>query len=96
MVDGVTAMCLERESKEVCRCASAAILEEVGAASYDLYDRAGTVYLSNMAAGQSRADAWTAALEPIAAELGIGTIQLMSRTNEIGSAHREAMKTCAM
>jgi hypothetical protein len=48
-----------------------------------------------MARGESRVDAWNAASATAAAEAGIAPRALMSRTNEIGAAHRAAIDACA-
>lgn len=93
--DAVEAMCLDRDPPEVCACASAALKEEVGEEDYRVYERVGEGYLERRAAGEAMADAWTAALEPVAAALGVGRTALMSRTNVVGAAHRKAIKACA-
>ncbi len=80
-------MCLERASQDICACASEALEAEIGAEDYALYDAVGAAYLSFMEQGQSRGDAWMAALEEV------GGARL-DRTNEIGRAHRAEMDAC--
>jgi hypothetical protein len=45
-------------------------------------------------AGEGRVDAWMAASRAEATKRGIGNVTLMGRTNEIGDAHRLAIKDC--
>jgi hypothetical protein len=92
--DGVAAMCAELAPPEVCDCASAALLGQIGADDFALYDAIGADYLDRMADGAERADAWTAASEVVAADAGLSPRELMDRTNDIGRAHRDAINTC--
>ena len=92
--DGVAAMCAELASPDACACASEALLSEIGPQDFDLYDTIGGDYVERMARGESRVDAWNAASATAAAEAGIAPRALMSRTNEIGAAHRAAIDTC--
>jgi hypothetical protein len=93
--DGVAAMCAELAPPEVCDCASADLLGQIGADDFALYDAIGTDYLARMADGVDRGDAWTAASAVVAADAGLSPRQLMDRTNDIGRAHRDAIDACA-
>ncbi len=91
--DGVSDMCLERYDEAACACASERLLAEIGDEDYGLYEAIGAAYLMRMAAGEGRSEAWTAASQEIAAERGIAG-STISRTNDIGRAHRDAIKAC--
>ena len=92
--DAVFGMCKERDSEEVCTCASEALMEKISDEDYAIYDAIGQDYLERMEAGESRADAWTAASQTEAGKRGISRTALMKRTNEIGKTHRAAIKDC--
>lgn len=90
----VTAMCMERETEEVCTCASEALRTEIGPEDYAIYAAIGEDYLARMENGEGRVDAWMAAVRAEAERRGIGSVALMGRTNEIGNSHRAAIKSC--
>jgi hypothetical protein len=92
--DSVAAMCAELAAPEECACASEALLAEIGADDYALYESIGTDYVARMAGGEQRAAAWTAASAAVAAGAGISATELMDRTNVIGRAHRAAIDAC--
>lgn len=92
--DAVTAMCMEHDTEAVCNCASKALRNEIGAEDYAIYEAIGENYLSRMENGEGRVDAWMAASRTEAEKRGIGSTALMARTNEIGNAHRAAIKSC--
>lgn len=92
--DGVVAMCMELDTAEVCNCASESLLKEIGGEDYDMYAAIGEDYLSRMEAGEGRVDAWMEASRTEAGKRGLGSVALMGRTNEIGNAHRAAIKEC--
>ena len=91
-----TRMCLDRSgtTAQQCACATDALAAEVVAEDLTLYDKVGTLYLANKAAGQGMGDAWDAAIARIASEAGMGRIDLMNRMNVVGRAHRDAIKEC--
>ncbi len=91
--DGVSDMCLELADEAVCACASDGLRAEVGDEDYGLYEAIGAAFLTRMAAGEGRADAWSSASQAVAAERGIAGSTL-SRTNTIGRVHRDAIKSC--
>ncbi|WP_424929917.1 hypothetical protein [Amaricoccus tamworthensis] len=93
LADGVSDMCRERDDEAVCACASERLLAEVGDEDYGLYEAIGATYMTRMAAGEGRSEAWTAASQEVAAARGIEG-STISRTNDIGRAHRDAIKAC--
>jgi len=92
--DSVLGMCAGIGTPEACACAADALRSEVGEEDYALYEGIGADYLARMAGGAGRASAWTGAVETAAARIGQSRTDLMTRTNEIGSAHSAAIKGC--
>ena len=92
--DAVHDMCMELDSEEVCTCASEALLASIGEEDYAIYEAIGQDYLERLEAGEGRVDAWMAASRTEADRRGLGNVALMGRTNEIGNAHRAAIKDC--
>ncbi len=90
----MAAMCAELAPPEPCACASDALLAEIGPENFGLYDAIGSDYVARMARGEGRVAAWDAASAAVAAEAGVAPHTLMSRTNEIGRAHRTAIEAC--
>ena len=82
-------------TEEQCTCATEALASEIGAEEAALYDATSTRYRANMSAGQSRGDAWDAALNETASENGFSASDLLRRMNEAGKAHRNAIKSCS-
>ncbi|MRU16556.1 hypothetical protein FDP25_14025 [Roseovarius sp. A21] len=92
--DAVFRMCNERDSDDICACASDALTEKISDEDYAIYEAIGKDYLERMDAGESRADAWTEASRTEAEKRGIDRTALMERTNGIGNIHRTAIKDC--
>ena len=87
--DAVTGMCLDAgKPANVCNCSSAALLSNLGEENYSTYERVGSVYLEELAAGNGRTGAWTSALEAQNLEL--------RTANQFGSSHRAAMNACTL
>ncbi|MCI2395577.1 hypothetical protein [Aliiroseovarius sediminis] len=85
---------MELDSETVCDCASEALRTQIGNEDYAIYEAIGADYLARMETGESRIDAWTEASRTEAAKLGISSVVLLGRTNEIGNTHRAAIKEC--
>jgi hypothetical protein len=92
--DSVIGMCAGLATPDACDCAATALRQEIGDEDYALYEGIGADYLARMAGGEGRASAWTNAAEAAAARVGQSRTDLMTRTNEIGSAHSAAIKAC--
>lgn len=89
-------MCLEMNgaTEAACICATDELATDFGAEDLVLYDAVGLRYLANKAAGQGMGDAWDAAIADTAAEAGMGRTELLSRMNDVGQAHRDAIGGC--
>ena len=93
--DGAYDMCAERgKPSGVCECASERLKSEIGD-DYALYASIGSVYLANKQAGMAMGDAWDAAVKSVAGQRGSSFTTTLQQTNDIGKAHRKAMKNCA-
>lgn len=89
-------ICLERDKlgTAACECIETGLLGAISDEDAGLYLRVSSRYFENRDAGQGMSDAWDAAVQAEADELGLGFIELLSRTNEIGTIHRETMQRC--
>lgn len=90
--DGVNDMCVD--SAEICECAARKLKAEVGDNAYALYETIGRVYLVNKNTDMNMVEAWDAAVKSEADKQGESFIDTLSKTNTIGSAHREAIEAC--
>lgn len=90
--DGVNDMCVD--SAEICECAARKLKAEVGDNAYALYEAIGRVYLVNKNTDMNMVEAWDAAVKSEADKQGESFIDTLSKTNTIGSAHREAIEAC--
>ncbi len=89
-----TAMCLERNSEEVCSCATEALATAVSEEDAAHYDAIGTLFITNREAGQGWVDAWDAAVAGVAEQTGMQASALQRAMNPVGKAHQEAIKGC--
>ena len=88
--------CVDTGAEEaLCRCASERLLLEVGADEYTRYERVGVSYRDNLGSGMSEGDAWDAAVKDQATETSGGFANSLQIANQVGKAHRMAMKACA-
>ena len=90
--DGVNDMCVD--PAEICECAARKLKAEVGDNAYALYEAIGRIYLVNKDSDMNMVEAWDAAVKSEADKQGESFIDTLSKTNTIGSAHREAIETC--
>ena len=94
--DSVGDMCRDSgRPPDICRCAAARLLDEVGRDRYGLYEAVGAAYRANKARGMGMGDAWNAAVKLEAERRGKGYIDTLNRTNKLGQAHSKAIKGCA-
>jgi hypothetical protein len=82
------------KSAEVCACATEQFRESVSADDYKTYENVGASYLANKAKGVGMGEAWDTAVKAEAAKQGKSFSALMTETNELGKAHRKAIKGC--
>jgi hypothetical protein len=91
--DSVVSMC--KKTDDICKCAAEKLKADIGSDNYALYDAVGAEYLNNKSSGMGMGDAWDAAVKSVSQERGAGFVATMNETNEIGKAHRKAIKSCA-
>ncbi len=93
--DGVMDMCLDTgKPAELCECASEKLKADQGDDAYALYAGIGSRYLEAKAAGTPMGDAWDDAVRSEAEKGGRGFTTVLTQTNKLGKAHRQAMKAC--
>lgn len=92
IADGVNDMCVD--AAEVCECAARKLEAEVGDKAYVLYEAIGRAYLVNKNTDMNMVEAWDAAVKSEADRQGENFIDTLSKTNTIGSSHREAIEAC--
>jgi hypothetical protein len=90
--DSVVSMC--KKTDDVCKCAAGKLKAEIGSDKYALYEAVGAEYLKNKSGGMGMGDAWDAAVKSVSQKRGAGFVTTMNETNEIGKAHRKAIKSC--
>ncbi len=93
--DPVIGMCAGIATPDACECAAEALREQTDEADYTLYETIGGHFLTRVAKGEPHGDAWSAAVEDVSAGSGMTSTETMTKTNEIGKAHRAAIKSCS-
>ena len=95
LADSVTDMCLIAKVPEnICECATDKLKESIDKEVFELYERVGEKYLEGLESGVSNSDAWDAAGNDVATEMGTSYFAILPKTNEAGKAHNTAMKAC--
>ena len=89
-------VCLERDklSGDACQCIEDGLMSALGEEDAGIYLRVSLRYFDIVDAGASRGDAWDTAVREEAERLGIGFTELLSRTNEMGTTHRDIHQSC--
>ena len=90
--DGVNDMCVD--SDKICECAARKLNTEVGQDAYALYEAVGAAYLVNKDTQMNMVEAWDAAVKAAAEKQGQNFSDVLSKTNKIGSTHREFIEAC--
>lgn len=94
--DAVDELCLESEAAtpELCACATERFAANVGERDYAFYEAVGARFAQERLGRPNRAVAWSAALRAEALERGLDEAEATTRANQLGSAHRAAIRAC--
>ena len=93
--DSINDMCLLYEKSEsVCKCATQKLKQTVSEDHYQLYEQVGEKYLTGLANNMDNGDAWDAAGNEVASEMGTSYMAILPKTNNTGQSHNAAMKAC--
>ncbi len=90
--DAVHDMCADPDS--VCKCAANQLKAEVGERDYVLYEAISAAYLNNKNSDMNMVEAWDAAVKAESERQTKSFVDMLNRTNKIGSTHREAITAC--
>ncbi len=93
--DPVTEVCLAYNDAGVCECATETLKDEIGYKDFAYYSAASATALEQQGEGSSLVDAWDIATKNHATAAGVGATEALNQINAFGSAHRDAIKTCA-
>lgn len=89
-----TCMIRDQLDAATCDCIEQGLRAELGPEDFATYLRVSGDYFDGLDAGLPRAEAWDNAVKAEAAAQGIRFATLLTRTNQIGRLHADAIKSC--